>query len=159
MILHLIILITEYANLIGSIMCLMNYTRPNIVHVVRSLSIYTRNTDRCNYDALHHLLRYLKGKNIIVCTLTNFLPYQKDIMMQTRLQTMIRLTLLVDMYFCSGVEQYLGSLQNRLAQLDPLWKSEFIALELAEQDAEWIKSLLEDVPLQGTSVPMFIHCD
>ncbi|KAA0052404.1 ty1-copia retrotransposon protein [Cucumis melo var. makuwa] len=38
-------------------------------------------------------------------------------------------------------------------------ESEFIALKLAEQEAEWIKNLLGDVPLWGTSVPVSIQCD
>ena len=51
------------------------------------------------------------------------------------------------MYFCSNVEQYLGSLQNLLAIARSIMEYEFIALELAGQEAEWIKSLLGDVPL------------
>ncbi|KAA0053505.1 ty1-copia retrotransposon protein [Cucumis melo var. makuwa] len=38
-------------------------------------------------------------------------------------------------------------------------ESEFIALELAGQEAEWTKNLLGDVPLWGTSVPVSIQCD
>ncbi|KAA0063384.1 Retrovirus-related Pol polyprotein from transposon TNT 1-94 [Cucumis melo var. makuwa] len=38
-------------------------------------------------------------------------------------------------------------------------ESEFIALELAGQEAEWIKNLLGDVPLWGTFVPVSIQCD
>ena len=38
-------------------------------------------------------------------------------------------------------------------------ESEFIALELVEEEAEWIKSLMGDVLLWGTSVPVSIHCD
>ncbi|KAA0043284.1 Retrovirus-related Pol polyprotein from transposon TNT 1-94 [Cucumis melo var. makuwa] len=38
-------------------------------------------------------------------------------------------------------------------------ESEFIALELVGQEAEWIKNLLGDVPLWGTYVPVSIQCD
>ena len=38
-------------------------------------------------------------------------------------------------------------------------KSEFIALALVGEEAEWIKSLLEDVPLWKASIPVPIHCD
>ena len=37
-------------------------------------------------------------------------------------------------------------------------ESKFISLELAGQEAKLIKSLLEDVPLWGASVHMFIQC-
>ncbi|KAA0037293.1 Retrovirus-related Pol polyprotein from transposon TNT 1-94 [Cucumis melo var. makuwa] len=38
-------------------------------------------------------------------------------------------------------------------------ESEFIALELAGLEPEWIKNLLGDVLLWGTSVPVSIQCD
>ncbi|TYK15379.1 ty1-copia retrotransposon protein [Cucumis melo var. makuwa] len=51
----------EYAKIIGSVMYLMNYTRPDIAYAVSRLSRYTHNPDRYHWDALRHLLRYLKG--------------------------------------------------------------------------------------------------
>ncbi|KAL2237782.1 UNVERIFIED_CONTAM: hypothetical protein Sindi_0969900 [Sesamum indicum] len=38
-------------------------------------------------------------------------------------------------------------------------ESEFIALELAGQEAEWLRNLLGDVPLWGSTVPVSLHCD
>ncbi|KAA0038918.1 Retrovirus-related Pol polyprotein from transposon TNT 1-94 [Cucumis melo var. makuwa] len=51
----------EYAKIIGSVMYLMNYTRSDIAYAVSRLSRYTHNPDRYHWDALRHLLRYLKG--------------------------------------------------------------------------------------------------
>ncbi|KAL0316545.1 UNVERIFIED_CONTAM: hypothetical protein Sradi_5532700 [Sesamum radiatum] len=36
---------------------------------------------------------------------------------------------------------------------------EFIALELASQEAEWLRNLVGDMPLWGSSVPISLHCD
>ena len=39
-------------------------------------------------------------------------------------------------------------------------ESEFIALDLAGQEAEWLRNLLADVPLWGKrSIPVSLHCD
>jgi len=39
-------------------------------------------------------------------------------------------------------------------------ESEFIALELAGQEAEWLKGLSTDIPLWGKqSTPISLHCD
>jgi len=39
-------------------------------------------------------------------------------------------------------------------------ESEFIALELVGQEAEWLKGLLADVPLWGKqATPISLHCD
>ena len=58
----------EYANIISSLMYLMNYTRPDIAYTVSRLSRYTHNPDRHRWDVLRHMLRYLKGKKIIACS-------------------------------------------------------------------------------------------
>ena len=38
-------------------------------------------------------------------------------------------------------------------------KYELIALGLARQETQWLRSLLGNVPLWGTSIPIFIHCN
>jgi len=52
---------TEYAKIIGSVMFLMNYTRPDIAYAVNRLSRHTYNPAKEHWDALHCLLRYLRG--------------------------------------------------------------------------------------------------
>ncbi|KAL0537146.1 hypothetical protein IC582_026116 [Cucumis melo] len=63
----------EYAKIIGSVMYLMNYTRLDIAYDVSRLSRYTHNPNRYHWDALHHLLRYLKG-TINYCLHINKFP-------------------------------------------------------------------------------------
>ncbi|KAK4402405.1 Retrovirus-related Pol polyprotein from transposon TNT 1-94 [Sesamum angolense] len=38
-------------------------------------------------------------------------------------------------------------------------ESEFIALELAGQEAEWLRNLVGDMPMWESSIPVSIHCD
>ena len=52
---------TEYAKIIGSVMFLMNYTWPDIAYDVCRLSRYTHNPSSEHWNALHRLLRYLRG--------------------------------------------------------------------------------------------------
>ncbi|XP_074314859.1 secreted RxLR effector protein 161-like [Silene latifolia] len=51
----------EYAKIIGSVMFLMNCTRPDIAYTVSRLSRYTHNPGKDHWNALIRLLRYLKG--------------------------------------------------------------------------------------------------
>ncbi|KAK4406055.1 Retrovirus-related Pol polyprotein from transposon TNT 1-94 [Sesamum angolense] len=37
-------------------------------------------------------------------------------------------------------------------------ESEFIALELAGQEAEWLRNLIGDIPLWGSTAPVSLHC-
>ena len=52
---------TKYAKINGSVMFLMNYTRPDIAYVVSRLSRYTHNPSSEHWNSLHRLLRYLRG--------------------------------------------------------------------------------------------------
>ncbi len=50
-----------YAQIIGSLGFLTNYTRPDIAYAVNRLSRYTINPNRDHWTALEKILRYLKG--------------------------------------------------------------------------------------------------
>ncbi|KAL0382991.1 UNVERIFIED_CONTAM: hypothetical protein Scaly_0586400 [Sesamum calycinum] len=38
-------------------------------------------------------------------------------------------------------------------------KFEFIALELAGHEAEWLRDMVGDIPFSGSSIPVSLHCD
>ncbi|KAL0290030.1 UNVERIFIED_CONTAM: Retrovirus-related Pol polyprotein from transposon TNT 1-94 [Sesamum angustifolium] len=63
----------EYAKIIGSVMFLMNHTRPDIAYAVSRLSRYTHNLNKEHWDALRRLLKYLKG-TINLCLYFNKYP-------------------------------------------------------------------------------------
>ena len=51
----------RYSQIIGSLMYLMNSTRPDIAYAVTRLSRYTHNPDKSHWIALNRVARYLKG--------------------------------------------------------------------------------------------------
>jgi len=51
----------EYAKIIGSVMFLRNFTRPDIGYVVSRLSHYTHNPNQEHWNALLRLFKYLRG--------------------------------------------------------------------------------------------------
>ena len=52
---------SKYAQIIGSLMHLMNFTRPDIAYVVCRLSRYTHNPNKEHWSALMRLMKYLRG--------------------------------------------------------------------------------------------------
>ena len=50
----------EYSQVIGSLMYIMNCTRPDIAYSVGRLARYTSNPGKDHWDALVRVLRYLK---------------------------------------------------------------------------------------------------
>ena len=50
----------EYARIIGSLMYIMNCTRPDIAYLVSRLSRFTSNLDVDHWKAIIRVLRYLR---------------------------------------------------------------------------------------------------
>ncbi|KAA0042223.1 ty1-copia retrotransposon protein [Cucumis melo var. makuwa] len=149
----------EYAKIIGSVMYLMNYTRPDIAYAVSRLSRYTHNPNRYHWDALRHLLRYLKG-TIDYCLHFKKFPAVLEGYCDANWVTdndEVNSTSGYVFLLGGGAISWKSMKQTCIAR--STMESEFIALELAGQEAEWIKNLLGDVPLWGTSVPVSIQCD
>ncbi|KAL0546603.1 hypothetical protein IC582_016515 [Cucumis melo] len=149
----------EYAKIICSVMYLMNYTRPDIAYAVSRLSRYTHNPDRYHWDALRHLLRYLKG-TIDYCLHFNKFPDVLEGYCDANWVTdndEVNSTSGYVFLLGGGEISWKSTKQTCIAR--STMESEFIALELAGQEAELIKNLLGDVPLWRTSVPVSIQCD
>ena len=51
----------EYAQIIGSLMHLMNFSRPDIAYAVCRLSRHTHNPNNDHWSALARLMKYLRG--------------------------------------------------------------------------------------------------
>lgn len=51
----------KYAQIIGSLLHLMNHTRPDIAYAVGRLGRYTHSPNASHWNALEKLFRYLKG--------------------------------------------------------------------------------------------------
>ena len=63
----------EYAKIIGSVMFLMNYTRPNIVYAISRLSRYTHNPNDKHWNAYIYYFHISKVLQTSVYILANFL--------------------------------------------------------------------------------------
>ena len=52
---------SEYAQIIGSLLHLMNFSRSNIAYAVGRLSRHTKNPNQDHWDALSRVMKYLRG--------------------------------------------------------------------------------------------------
>ena len=149
----------EYAKILGSVMYLMNYTRPDIAYAVSRLSRYTHNPNNEHWNALRRLLKYLKG-TMNLCLHFNKFPAVLEGYCDANWVTdndEVSSTSGYVFTFGGGAVSWKSSKQTCIAR--STMESEFIALELAGQEAEWLKNLLGDIPLWGSSVPISLHCD
>ncbi|KAL8156771.1 hypothetical protein AgCh_001759 [Apium graveolens] len=149
-----------YAKIIGSVMFLMNHTRPDIVYAVSRLSRYTHNPNRDHWGALIRLLKYLKG------TINWGLHYQRS---PHVLEGYCDANWVSDNDEIQSTSGYVFTLagaaiswksSKQTCHAKSTQESEFIALELAGQEAEWLRCLLADISLWGKPAPsVSMHCD
>ncbi|KAD6453934.1 hypothetical protein E3N88_08640 [Mikania micrantha] len=151
---------SEYAKIIGSVMFLMNYTRPDIAYTVSRLSRYTHNPSKEHWSAIHRLMRYLRG-TMELCLHYNKFPAVLEGYCDANWVTdndEVSSTSGYVFIMGGGAISWKSSKQTCIAR--STMESEFIALELAGQEAEWLRGLLSDIPQWGRNpLPIPLHCD
>ncbi|KAB2622521.1 hypothetical protein D8674_024703 [Pyrus ussuriensis x Pyrus communis] len=136
----------EYSQVIGSLMYLMNSTRPDLAYAVSRLSRYTSNLAQEHWDALVRVLRYLKN------TLNYGLHYTKY---PPIVEGFSDANWISDTTESKSTSGYVFSLGARSTM-----ESEFIALDLAGDEVKWLKHFMEDIPVWPKLVTAIcIHCD
>ncbi|KAL2245991.1 UNVERIFIED_CONTAM: Retrovirus-related Pol polyprotein from transposon TNT 1-94 [Sesamum indicum] len=147
----------EYAKIIGSVMFLMNYTRPDIAYTVSRLSRYTHNPNNEYWNALRRLLRYLKGTINLSLHFNKFPPMLEGFCDANWVTDNDEVSSTSGFVFTlgGGAISWKSAKQTCIAR--STMESEFIALELAGQEAEWLRNLLGDVPLWGSTVSVSLH--
>ena len=142
------------------LMYVMNCTRPDIAYAVSKLSRYTSNPGSDHWKAIVRVLRYLKytqnyglhySKYPVVlegyCD-ANWISDTKD--SKSRSGYIFTLG--------GGTVSWKSSKQTSIAR--STMESEFIALDKAGEEAEWLRHFLEDIPIWPQPVPAIcINCD
>ncbi|KAL0365780.1 UNVERIFIED_CONTAM: Retrovirus-related Pol polyprotein from transposon TNT 1-94 [Sesamum radiatum] len=150
----------EYSRIIGSLMYIMNCTRPDIAYAVNKLSRFTSNPSKNHWKGLIRVLRYLKYTSNYGLHYTrypavlegysdaNWISDSKD----TKSTSGYVFTI------GGGAVSWKSSKQTCIAR--STMESEFIALDKAGEEAEWLRNFLEDIPCWTKPVPaIMIHCD
>ncbi|KAL0417835.1 UNVERIFIED_CONTAM: Retrovirus-related Pol polyprotein from transposon TNT 1-94 [Sesamum radiatum] len=150
----------EYSRIIGSLMYIMNCTRPDIAYAVNKLSRFTSNPSKDHWKGLIRVLRYLKYTSNYGLHYTrypavlegysdaNWISDSKD----TKSTSGYVFTI------GGGAVSWKSSKQTCIAR--STMESEFIALDKAGEEAEWLRNFLEDIPCWTKPVPaIMVHCD
>ena len=150
----------EYAQAIGILMYVMNYTRPHIAYVVSKLSRYTSNPGPDHWKAIVRVLRYLKY------TQNYGFHYSKY---PAVLEGYCDENWISDTKGSKSTSGYLFTLgggavswksSKKTCIARSTMESEFIALDKAGEEEEWPRHFLEDIPIWPQLVPAIcIHCE
>ena len=150
----------EYAQAIGNLMYVMNYTRPDIAYAISKMSRYISNPGPDHWKAIVRVLRYLKY------TKNYGLHYSKY---PSVLEGYCDGNWISDTKDSKSTSGYLFTLgggavswksSKQMCIARSTMESEFIALDKAGEEAEWLRHFLEDILIWPQPVPTIcIHCD
>ncbi|XP_071939024.1 uncharacterized protein [Coffea arabica] len=151
---------SKYAQIIGSLMHLMNFTRPDIAYAVCRLSRYTHNPNREHWFALVRLMKYLRGTMNFGILYSGF---------PTVLEGYSDANWISDSNDTKSTSGYVytlggGAIAWKSARQTIIarstMESEFVALELTGTEAEWLRNFLANIPsTKDLLPPVSIHCD
>ena len=135
----------EYSCTIGSLMYVMNCTRPDIAYFVSTLSRYMSNPRVDHWKAIIRVLRYLRYTQNYGLHYTRY---------PTVLEGYSDANWISDMKDTKSTSGYVFTLSGvvvswksskKMCIARSTMKSEFISLDKAGEEAEWLRQFLEDI--------------
>ncbi|GJZ23366.1 pol polyprotein [Tanacetum coccineum] len=137
----------HYTQVLGSLMYIINCTRPDLAYSVSRLSRYSHNPGKDNWDALVRVLQYLKH------TMTYGLHYTKYPLVLEGYRDANWISNHNEGKSTSGYVFMLGGVavswksSKQTVNTRSTMKAEFVALDKAAEEAKWLSSFLEGIPL------------
>jgi hypothetical protein len=150
----------EYSQVIGCLMYIMNSTRPDIAYSISRLSRYTSNPDKNHWEALRRVLRYLKYTIDYGLHYTRYPPVLEGYTDANWISDSNESKSTSGYVFTigGGAVSWRSSKQTCIAR--STMESEFIALDKAGEEAEWLRNFLNDIPLWPKPLTAIcVHCD
>ncbi|WVZ07142.1 hypothetical protein V8G54_020488 [Vigna mungo] len=150
----------QYAQIIRSLLHLMSFSRLDIAYAVGRLSRYTQCPNQEHWDALARLMRCLRG------TMDYAIEYSEFPAVLEGYSDANWISDSDETKSTSGYVYTLGggaitwrSVRQTIIARSTM-ESEFVSLEMAGSEAEWLKNFLANIPLGMKPTPsVSIHCD
>lgn len=150
----------KYAHIIRSLMHLMNYTPPDIAYVVCRLSRYTQSPNRDHWITLSKVMKYLKGTINYGILCNGFLVVLEGYSYANWISDSDETNSTSGYVFTLGGCAITWKSAKQTIIGKSTMESEFVPLELAGNEAGWLRNLLADIPLGMKPTPyVSMHCD
>ena len=141
-------------------MFLMNCTRPDIAYAISRLSRYTHNHAYEHWNALSHLLRYLKGTMNLGLTYTGRPTVLEGYCDANWISNNDKTNSTSGYIFTLGGGAISWKSSKQTCNARSTMESEFVALEKVGTEAEWLRNLFVDIPKWDKPLPSIsLHCD
>ena len=142
--------VTMYRELIGSLIHVMNYTRPDIAYSVSVLTRYMHNPRTTHWKAAKHVLRYLKGTTEMGIEFTGSRDFYGAVDSDWGMcSDTSRSTSGFCFWFAGGPISWQSRRQKVVA--DSSTEAELRAAHYAVKECKWLRDVLSDLGKLGDS--------
>ena len=138
----------------------MNCTRPDIAYAISKLSRYTSNPGEDHWKAIIRVLRYLRFTRDHGLNFTRYPAVLEGYCDANWISDTKDSKSTSGYVFTLGGAAVSWKSTKQTCIARSTMESEFIALDKAGEEAEWLRHFLEDIPMWPKPVPAIcIHCD
>ncbi|GKE08017.1 hypothetical protein Tco_1411568 [Tanacetum coccineum] len=150
----------EYSRVIGCLMYAMTCTRPDIAFVVGNLSKYTSNPSTQHWQAIQRVRKYLKKTMDYRLTYTSYPLVLEGYTDASWINNIEDNSSTSGWGFLLGVGVISWASKKQTCITGSTMKFEFVALEAAGKEAEWLRNLILEILLWSKPItPISIRCD
>ncbi|CAM8929163.1 unnamed protein product [Rhodiola kirilowii] len=150
----------EYLRVIGSLIYAMTSTRPDIAFAVGKLSQYTSNPSKDHWQAVHRVIRYLKGTMNLGLVYSEFPSVIEGYSDASWISNEEDHSSTSGWVFLLGGGAISWTSKKQTCISSSIMESEFVALAATSKEAEWLKNMIHEIPLWERPIsPISIHCD
>ncbi|GJR96163.1 retrovirus-related pol polyprotein from transposon TNT 1-94 [Tanacetum coccineum] len=150
----------HYTQVLGSLMYIMNCTRPDLAYSVSRLSRYSHNPGRDHWDALVRVLQYLKHTMAYGLHYTKYPPVLEGYCDANWISNHNEGKSTSGYVYTLGGADVSWKSSKQTVNTRSTMEAEFVALDKAAEEAKLLKSFLEGIPLWPKPVTaVCIHCD
>ncbi|CAM8877554.1 unnamed protein product [Rhodiola kirilowii] len=150
----------EYSRIIGSLMYAMTSTRPDIACAVGKLSRDTSNPSVDHWQAVHRVLRYLKGTMDLGLVYSKFTLVIEGFLDASWISNEEDHSCTSGWVFLLGEGTISWASKKQTCITSSTMESEFVALAADSKEVKWLKNMIHEIPLWERPIsPISIHCD
>ncbi|KAK9078203.1 hypothetical protein SSX86_002260 [Deinandra increscens subsp. villosa] len=150
----------EYSRAIGSLMYAMISTRPDIAFAVGKLSRYTSNPNTHHWHALNRVFKYLKGTKDYGLYYSGFPSVLEGYTDASWITNSEDYSSTSGWVFLLGGGAISWASKKQTCITHSTMESEFVALDAAGKEADWLRNLIYEIPLWPKPIsPISIRCD
>ncbi|KAI3757847.1 hypothetical protein L6452_05390 [Arctium lappa] len=149
-----------YTQVLGTLMYIMNCMTPDLAYTMSILSRYSHNLDKDHWYALIRVFRYLKYTMNYGLHYTKYPPVLQGYCDANWISNHSESKSTSGYVFTLGGAAISWKSSKQIANTWSTMEAKFVALDKAVEEAEWLKSFLEGIPLWPKPVTVAcIHYD